>query len=70
MRGTFRPTIWDLTEQGESHPSGRVMCKLCRTRHLHWEDDGDGNWVLLTARGEVHRCPAAKPEDFEEIPHG
>lgn len=70
MSDIFRPSIWDDPNAEDSHPSGPVMCKRCRARHLHWEDDGDGNWVLLTARGEVHRCPAAKPEDFEEIPHG
>lgn len=51
----------------EDHPSGLVMCKRCRTKHLHWEDDGDGGWLLLNSHNEVHHCPPARPADFEDV---
>ena len=49
-----------------------VECKRCGKAGLHWDDDGDGNWLLLTSHDEIHKCDEARvrramASEFEPI---
>ena len=49
----------DLAGEEDDQPS-LIICKLCRTSGLHWEND-NGRWRLLTKSGMVHVCPKQAP---------
>ena len=46
-----------------------VECKRCGKGGLRWEDDGDGNFVLMEGRYKVHRCDMTRAalDDFEAV---
>lgn len=46
-----------------------VTCKRCGKSGLHWDDDGDGTWVLMETATRVHRCDMQKAavDDFEVV---
>ena len=42
---------------GDEDDERPASCKHCGKTGLHWDDDGDGKWVLLTGRYEVASVP-------------
>lgn len=47
-------------------PTKTRRCKRCGARGLHWEELDEG-WRLVTAKGEIHKCPAAKQDEFKAL---
>ena len=41
-------------------------CKRCGKGGLHWEED-NGRYVLVSRSGEIHKCPTASADDFEDV---
>ncbi len=58
---------FDPYDMDEPPPTTR-LCSRCGAKGLHWEQDEDQQgrpmWVLATAKGEIHKCPPATPNDF------
>lgn len=54
---------------GSGSSSRSVTCKRCGKSGLHWDDDGDGNWVLMETATRIHRCDMQKAavDDFEVV---
>ncbi len=57
-----------FADRDDEQPS-IVTCKRCGKTGLHWDDDGDGNWVLMETATRVHRCDMQKAavDDFEVV---
>lgn len=62
--------IEDYFDPYDYDPSDfEVTCSRCGKTGLHWDDDGDGNWVLMETAVRVHRCNMQKAAlgDFEVV---
>ncbi|OXI63112.1 hypothetical protein CFB47_07680 [Burkholderia sp. AU27893] len=68
-------SFFDDNEDAIIHGRGRSVgprstsCNRCGKTGLRWEDDGDGNWVLLEGKCKVHKCDMGRAalDDFEVI---
>lgn len=67
FRDFYEPSPFD--DLDEDQPSIVITCKRCGKSGLHWDDDGDGNWVLMETTTRVHRCNMQKAalDDFEVV---
>lgn len=49
-----------------------VTCSRCGKAGLHWDDDGNGNFVLMETVYRIHKCDervlhAQTADDFEVL---
>lgn len=57
----------NFDEQEPYRSRRNVTCKRCGKEGLQWANE-DGEWILVGRGGEIHKCPPAKPAEFEDIP--